>query len=84
MADATSELQHAYRRSRKVAKSNDLMVDFGKQKIALLQRYFFFVHLLLTTRHSYYKWTGTDSKSNTASGIYYPIFNDSRAGVYQT
>lgn len=30
MLDATSELQHAYRRSRKVAKSNDLMVDFDK------------------------------------------------------
>jgi hypothetical protein len=58
MLDATSELQHAYRRSRKVAKSNDLMVDFGKQKIALLLQRYLFLSTYWLTRHSYYKWTG--------------------------
>jgi hypothetical protein len=59
MLDATSELQHAYRRSRKVAKSNDLMVDFGKTKIACCCRGTFFCSTYwLTRQYSYYKWTG--------------------------
>jgi hypothetical protein len=49
MLDATSELQHAYRRSRKVAKSNDLMVDFGKTENRLVAEVPFFVHLLVDT-----------------------------------
>jgi hypothetical protein len=58
MLDATSELQHAYRRSRKVAKSNDRMVDFGKTENRLLLQRYLFLSTYWLTQYSYYKWTG--------------------------